>query len=227
MVPRYWLTSKVAAKINRAPTTTTTKTPTTIVSLRMNSSRDPVEGGFLICDENRWADVWPHKQLREKELAHSHPRKRLRYSNLQLGGFLPRSLCLDMAMFRGGVLNGCIDLASDEERQAGNIKPQHQNNDSSQRSVRLAVGVKEMQVGTQASRSRPPKQNTHYGSGRYPVPMLLFDVRGKVVDRCKRKNHECECQSPLQNLHRNEGDGSQSHRLTNRFQEMSTGKHKE
>jgi hypothetical protein len=32
-------------------------------------------------------------------------------------------------MFGGGVFDGRIDLAADQERQTSNIEPQHQNHD--------------------------------------------------------------------------------------------------
>src|SRR5256885_9136475 len=76
-----------------------------------------------------------------------------------------------MSMFRGSMFNYGIDRASHKKCEPGYIKPKQENDNGSQRTVGLAVGIKEVQVQPEYSRGRKPQCNPDHRSRSNPVPV--------------------------------------------------------
>jgi hypothetical protein len=87
-------------------------------------------------------------------------------------------------------------------RQTGYVKPQHQDQDGAQRSVRFVIAIKKMEITAQNNGRNNPENHAYHRTGSDPIPVPLFKVRGIVivVDDRESQNYECQRECPLQNL---------------------------
>src|SRR5215469_719919 len=71
-------------------------------------------------------------------------------SDVLLSRFLADRFRFRMPMLSGRMLDGCIDLTTDENGQPSDIKPKHQHDDRAQRAIGPSVSIKEVQISTQS-----------------------------------------------------------------------------
>src|SRR5690349_818254 len=82
----------------------------------------------------------------------------LRFFLLDLGGgAVFRRFGLPGAAGAGALDDG-VDLAADEEGEAGDVKPEQKDHDGAERAIAGAVAVEEMQVSAQGEGNRDPEQ---------------------------------------------------------------------
>ena len=105
-----------------------------------------------------------------------------------------------MASPSGGVFDLSVDVAAQQESKAGYVKPHHQNHYCAQRAVGAAVGIEEVQIRSEGEGHGNPEQDAEYRARRYPIPMLFFQIRRKVVDQSEGECDERDCQNRLHNF---------------------------
>src|SRR5215472_14584347 len=69
-----------------------------------------------------------------------------------------------------------IDFSTQQDRSPGEIEPQHQNDQSAQRSVGSVIGVEEMQIESQQERDQQPERHRDDHTRRQPAAPV---VRGR------------------------------------------------
>src|SRR6185312_15979030 len=82
----------------------------------------------------------------------------------------------------------------------GDIQPEYENDDRSQRTIGGAVAVEKMQIEAEPERRNQPQRNPSDGSWRDPVPLSLLQIGTEVVDNGERQEHGRERERPLQHL---------------------------
>src|SRR5215469_6160462 len=112
-----------------------------------------------------------------------------RQSMMSLRGFSSGRLRLGMSLLGGRVLYGCIDLAANQNRKSGDVKPQQQNDDSAQGAINARVGVEKVEIDAESNRCDRPQSNTDHGARRDPVPVLFLYVRGEVISGREGKDY--------------------------------------
>src|SRR5579864_8543265 len=89
------------------------------------------------------------------------------------GCFFSRLFGFRMSALGSGIFDFRIDLATQQYRHTGDIKPQEQNDYRAQRSIGLAIAVEEVQVHAEEQGGADPCENTHDRTGSNPLPLLL------------------------------------------------------
>src|SRR4051812_29233135 len=84
--------------------------------------------------------------------------------------FFPFGFRVGTAVLGSSMFDLGVDLSADQQCQSGDIEPEHQDDNASERAVSLRVRVEETQVDLEPDRSNDPQQNADDGAGGDPVP---------------------------------------------------------
>ena len=91
-----------------------------------------------------------------------------------------------------------VDLSSDQVGWPKNIEPKHENHDRTQRAVRGAVMIEEMQVHAESVRGTQPNKHTKCSTWGNPVPATpLRQIRTKAINQRTRQENEKNNARPL------------------------------
>src|SRR5579864_3767642 len=101
------------------------------------------------------------------------------------GCFFSRLFGFRMSALGSGIFDFRIDLATQQYRHTGDIKPEEQNDYRAQRSICFAIAVEEVEVHAEKQGSADPCENSHHRAGSDPLPLLL-GVWAPVIQKGER-----------------------------------------
>src|SRR5262249_52386476 len=96
--------------------------------------------------------------------------------------FLSLRLRLGVASVCRGMFDLCVDLATGQKSQSGNVKPDQKDHCRAQRTIGLGVGIEELQTTAKLKRNGKPGKYTYDRTGCDPVPVLFLHTRTKEID---------------------------------------------
>src|SRR5581483_592324 len=97
------------------------------------------------------------------------------------GLLLTRSFGFRMPVPRRGMLDLCVDLSAHKERESRDVQPHQKDHHRAKRAVGLAVAVKKVKIGAESEGCRDPEHDSDERTGSDPVPVLLFQIRRKII----------------------------------------------
>src|SRR3954468_1490303 len=97
-------------------------------------------------------------------------------------------------------LDDGVYLSTSEDGESSDIKPKHQDDHSSQRSVRGAIAIEEMQIETKSKGSNEPQRHSSSAAGGDPIPFSNFQIGSEIVNQRERDKHGRERNRPLQHF---------------------------
>ena len=79
------------------------------------------------------------------------------------------------------VLELGVDLGADQDRQRGELQPQHGDDHRAEGPVGLVIGREASRVGREGQRGDEPQDGGHDGPRRHPAPLRVLPIRSEPV----------------------------------------------
>jgi hypothetical protein len=113
---------------------------------------------------------------------------------------------LALGLARGAVvLDERVDLRADDDHEAGDVEPEHQDDDRPDRAVGGAVVAEVADVDGEGERRRDQQHDAKHGTGR-DEPELLLDIGREAVDQRERQEQGEDDHDPPEHPERDHDD---------------------